>query len=153
MTWKELLAHIQKMNDEQLETDATVYDTESDEYYPVSGMGYTGKEADVLDPNHPYLSFGETKVEKKTYYAGILKVCRGSFESQYYYLVDAETHVDASMKMDKYARQFGNRVKSMDHLSPGTYFYENGEVSVTPFVADAKFTIEEWVKLRPSQFI
>ena len=58
MTWEQLKAHIEVMDEEQLKTDATVYDANEDEYFPVQDIDFA-PETDVLDKNHPFLVFGK----------------------------------------------------------------------------------------------
>jgi hypothetical protein len=56
MTWKELKEHIEKMTEEQRNTDVTVYVTGVDEYYPLHGHEIdTSITDDVLDKGHPFL--------------------------------------------------------------------------------------------------
>lgn len=56
MTYRELAALIMEFDDEQLDSDVTIYDSDQDEYVP---LAYTPlaitAEDDVLDANHPYL--------------------------------------------------------------------------------------------------
>ena len=56
LTYRGLLGHLQIMDKEQLNSTVTVYDNENGEYYPVEDINFT-KETDVLDKNHPFLSF------------------------------------------------------------------------------------------------
>jgi hypothetical protein len=56
MTYKELKAHIEVMDEEQLNQDVTLFDTEAEEFYPVNDIDFA-PETDVLDKNHPYLTF------------------------------------------------------------------------------------------------
>jgi len=56
LTWKELKAHIETMDDEQINTNVTVYITGEDEFWPISELNYVNEDGDgVLDPFHPYL--------------------------------------------------------------------------------------------------
>ena len=57
MTYRELFAQLQQLTDEQLDSTVTVYDTDSDEYYGCTELVYTTDACDVLDPNHPVISF------------------------------------------------------------------------------------------------
>ena len=57
MTYKELANEILNMSDEQYNSDVTIYDSETDEYYKAN-LFYTTEDCDVLDPNHPILSKG-----------------------------------------------------------------------------------------------
>ena len=55
MTYKELADHIAVMDEEQRNSDVTIYDGGEDEYYPVFGIDFS-PEDDVLDKNHPFLT-------------------------------------------------------------------------------------------------
>ena len=56
MTYRELAALIMEFDDEQLDSNVTIYHSDQDEYFP---LAYTPlaitAEDDVLDANHPYL--------------------------------------------------------------------------------------------------
>ena len=55
MTWKEMY---EQMDNAQKETDVTIFDCKTDEFYPVNLVGFSSEEdaADgILDENHPYL--------------------------------------------------------------------------------------------------
>lgn len=56
MTYKELLAELQKLNEEQLDQDVCIWDTEGpDEYYQESvGFMFTSRGFDV---DHPIIRF------------------------------------------------------------------------------------------------
>ena len=56
MTYKELKAHIEVMDDEQLDQDVTVRDVNIDETFKILGIEFE-EEDDVLDKNHPFLTF------------------------------------------------------------------------------------------------
>ena len=56
MTWDELKAHIEVMDEEQRGTDVTVYDMEMGEFFKVLDIDFS-QEDDVLDKNHPFLNF------------------------------------------------------------------------------------------------
>jgi len=56
MTYRELKAHIEVMDKEQLEMDVTVFDDASDEYLPIYDIDFT-VENDILVDNHPVLIF------------------------------------------------------------------------------------------------
>jgi Mlc titration factor MtfA (ptsG expression regulator) len=58
MTWKELKAHIEVMDEQQANTDVTIH-TDEDEFFPVVGIDFS-EEDDVLDKNHPYLDIEMT---------------------------------------------------------------------------------------------
>ena len=57
MTYKNLLEILQTLTLEQLKMDVTIYDIGDDEFYPMNGFHFSDKTVDVLDPEHPYLSF------------------------------------------------------------------------------------------------
>lgn len=57
MTYRELMAALTELNDEQLDSDVSVFDVSSEEYWPATGFGLTDGGADVLDPYHPIISF------------------------------------------------------------------------------------------------
>jgi hypothetical protein len=56
MTWNELKAKIEDMDKEQAETDVTVF--ARNEFIPMQSISFADPEFnDVLDPNHPFLSY------------------------------------------------------------------------------------------------
>ena len=56
MTWKELKFHIETMDDEQLNSNVTVYITGVDEFIPVPDIEYVSEDGNcILDPLHPFL--------------------------------------------------------------------------------------------------
>ena len=57
MTYQNLLEILQTLTVEQLKMDVSIYDIGDDEYYPMNDFHFTDNTVDVLDPNHPYLSF------------------------------------------------------------------------------------------------
>ena len=59
MTYKELLAELQKLNEEQLNQDVAIWDSYGqDEYYQESvEFMFATEECDVLDVNHPIIRF------------------------------------------------------------------------------------------------
>jgi len=58
MTYKELLQELQQLNDEQLNSDVAVYDTDTDEYYQASvELVFATDECQVLDVDHPIIRF------------------------------------------------------------------------------------------------
>lgn len=58
MTYKELLQQLQQLNEDQLNQDVCVYDTDTDEYYQRSvELVYSTQECDTLDLDHPIISF------------------------------------------------------------------------------------------------
>ena len=56
-TYKDLLVMLQSMTTEQLDCTPTIYDPDADEYYPVTTLLTASSSNDVLDFDHPYLSF------------------------------------------------------------------------------------------------
>ena len=56
-TYKDLLNMLQCMTAEQLDCTPTVYDPDADEYYPITTLLTASDTNDVLDSDHPYLSF------------------------------------------------------------------------------------------------
>ena len=58
MTYKELLAELQKLNEEQLNQDVAIWDSYGeDEYHQASVEFMFATETDVLDINHPIIRF------------------------------------------------------------------------------------------------
>ena len=57
MTYQNLLEILQTLTIEQLKMDVLIYDIGNDEFYPMNGFHLTDETVDVLDPEHPYLSF------------------------------------------------------------------------------------------------
>jgi len=59
MTYKELLAELQKLNEEQLNQDVAIWDSYGqDEYYQESvEFMFATEECDVLDIDHPIIRF------------------------------------------------------------------------------------------------
>lgn len=58
LTYRELKAELDKLTDEQLNMNVTVYVTGVDEYYPLVGdypFPTSTDECQVLDAGHPYL--------------------------------------------------------------------------------------------------
>jgi len=56
MTYKELLNQLQQLNEEQLNQDVAIWDTDNDEYYQTMvELVFTTEECDVLDVNHPVI--------------------------------------------------------------------------------------------------
>ena len=56
-TYKDLLVSLLSMTPEQLDCTPTIYDPDSDEYYPVTTLLTASESNQVLDEDHPYLSF------------------------------------------------------------------------------------------------
>jgi hypothetical protein len=58
MIYKELLAELQKLNEEQLNQDVAVYDANEYEYYQSSvELVFATDECQVLDVDHPIIVF------------------------------------------------------------------------------------------------
>jgi len=56
MTWKELKAHIEVMDEEQANTDVTFFDGR-DEFFGIKSINFADSgDCDALDENHPYLT-------------------------------------------------------------------------------------------------
>jgi hypothetical protein len=58
MTYKELLAELQKLNEEQLNSDVAVYDNYEQEYHQLTvKLVFATDECQVLDVDHPIIRF------------------------------------------------------------------------------------------------
>ena len=56
LTWEQLKAHIETMDDEQLNSNVTVHITRQDEFMPVPDIDYVSEDGNgILDPLHPFL--------------------------------------------------------------------------------------------------
>jgi hypothetical protein len=55
MTYKELLNQLQQLNEEQLNQDVAIWDTDNDEYYQTMVELVFTTETDVLDVDHPVI--------------------------------------------------------------------------------------------------
>ena len=55
MTWKELKAHIEVMDEEQANTDVTFLD-DRNEFFGVKSIEFADENCGVLDLNHPFLT-------------------------------------------------------------------------------------------------
>jgi len=55
MTYKQLLQKLKNLNDEQLNMDVTVYQSEYDEYFPANDF-FINENSNVLDIKHPYIT-------------------------------------------------------------------------------------------------
>ena len=56
LTWKQLKAHIETMDDSQINSNVTVHITGADEFVTVPAIDYVSIDGnDVLDPFHPFL--------------------------------------------------------------------------------------------------
>ena len=56
-TYRDLLTLLQSMTDEQLDCTPTVYIDGVDEYYPATTLLTASDSNQVLNENHPYISF------------------------------------------------------------------------------------------------
>ena len=56
MTYKELKEKLDKLTEEQLMTDVTIFDTVERQFYGGIDFGITD-ESDVLDAGHPYFIY------------------------------------------------------------------------------------------------
>ena len=58
MTYKELLAELQKLNEEQLNQDVAVYDNYEQNYHKLTvKLVFATDECQVLDVDHPIIVF------------------------------------------------------------------------------------------------
>ena len=58
MTYKELLAELQKLNEEQLNSDVAIWDEVNDEFYQQDvDLLFVDNTQDVLDVDHPIIRF------------------------------------------------------------------------------------------------
>jgi hypothetical protein len=58
MTYKELLAELQKLNEEQLNQDVAIWNDLLDEYYQLDvDLLFVDNTQDVLDVDHPVIRF------------------------------------------------------------------------------------------------
>ena len=58
MTYKELLAELQKLNEEQLNQDVAIWDVANDEFYQQDvDLLFVDNTQDVLDVDHPIIRF------------------------------------------------------------------------------------------------
>jgi hypothetical protein len=58
MTYKELLNHLQQLNEEQLNQDVAIWDDVGNEYYQSDVyFQFADDTQDVLDVGHPVISF------------------------------------------------------------------------------------------------
>jgi len=56
-TYRDLLVMIQAMSEDQLDSTPTVYDGDTDEYYPMTTLLTASDSHQVLDEDHPYFTF------------------------------------------------------------------------------------------------
>lgn len=57
MTYQNLLEILQTLTLQQLKMDVSIYDISYDEFFPMHRFHFADNTVDVLDPDHPYLSF------------------------------------------------------------------------------------------------
>jgi dTDP-D-glucose 4,6-dehydratase len=57
MTYQNLLEILQTLTLEQLKSDVSIYDIANDEFYPMNSFHFSDQTTQVLDPDHPYVSF------------------------------------------------------------------------------------------------
>jgi len=57
MTYQNLLEILQTLTYEQLKMNVSIYDIGNDEFCPMNGFHFSDETVDVLDPEHPYVSF------------------------------------------------------------------------------------------------
>jgi hypothetical protein len=58
MTYKELLSELQKLNEEQLNSDVTIYEPCADEFWQDKvELVFATEECQVLDVDHPIIRF------------------------------------------------------------------------------------------------
>ena len=58
MTYKDLLDQLQQLDEEQLNSDVAIHDTDIDEYYQSSvELVFATDECQVLDVDHPVIRF------------------------------------------------------------------------------------------------
>ena len=57
LTIRQLAEQIAQMNEDQLDSNVSVYDTDNDEYYGVNDIAFATEECQVLDVGHPILRF------------------------------------------------------------------------------------------------
>ena len=64
MTWEELQKKINEMDEEQKQTDVTIYDESIAEFFRVREIRFCDPNwCDVLDPNHPFLIYNPANGE------------------------------------------------------------------------------------------
>ena len=57
MTYRQLLNYLLNLSTEKLDSDVSIYDIGNDEFYPMEGFHFSDETTQVLDPDHPYISF------------------------------------------------------------------------------------------------
>jgi len=55
MTYKGLLDHLQKLGEEALGMDVTIYDADVGEYFPIDDFSTDMDTEGILDENHPVI--------------------------------------------------------------------------------------------------
>ena len=56
MTWNELKAHIETMDEDQRSKNVTIHDMFEDKFYPIPDINYVSEDGNgILAPNHPFL--------------------------------------------------------------------------------------------------
>ncbi len=56
-TFKDVLMLLQSMSAEQLDCTPTIYDSDNDEYYPITTLLTASESNQTLDKDHPYFAF------------------------------------------------------------------------------------------------
>lgn len=56
-TFRDLLTLLQSLSAEQLDCIPTIYDSDNDEYYPVTTLLTASDSNQVLNKDHPYFAF------------------------------------------------------------------------------------------------
>ena len=57
MTYQNLLEILQTLTLDQLKSDVSIYDIGNDEFCPMNGFHFSDETTQVLDSDHPYISF------------------------------------------------------------------------------------------------
>jgi hypothetical protein len=57
MTYRQLLNYLLNLSTEKLDSNVSIYDIGNDEFYPMEGFHFSDETTQVLDPDHPYISF------------------------------------------------------------------------------------------------
>lgn len=60
MTYRDIKEALEKLDDQQLDMDATIYDCFRDEFYLINRWRINNRDddnGDILDEGHPYLTF------------------------------------------------------------------------------------------------
>jgi hypothetical protein len=55
MTYRDLLTHLQSLDEHELDMNVSVLVADINEFVPVSVFWFAGEETDVLDEGHPYI--------------------------------------------------------------------------------------------------